>query len=85
MQKNTNINNIGFNTNNSDNWKTKNERYLLELESFLDKAQSIENENLKQEIIIQMLKCDRELTKTAEKIFEEKYNLGIIKGKTTNN
>lgn len=77
-------NNMQFNTN-SDNWKNKNEKYLQELECFLDKAQGIKNETLKKEIIIQMLKCDKELTKTAEKIFEEKYNLGIIKGKTANN
>lgn len=79
-----NTNNMQFNTNR-DNWKNRNEKYLQELECFLDKAQSIKNETLKKEIIIQMLKCDKELTKTAEKIFEEKYNLGIIKGKTANN
>ena len=70
---------------NKNNWKSKNKKYLLELEKFLDKAESIKDENLRKEIIIQMLKCDIELTLCAEKIFEEKYNIGIIKGKTTNN
>ncbi len=53
------------------NWKTKNEDYLNELQKFLDKAANIENEELREEIIIQMLKCDKELTKAAERKIEE--------------
>ena len=71
--------------NDKNNWKSKNKKYLLELEKFLDKAESIKDEELRKDIVIQMLKCDKELTLCAEKIFEEKYNMGIIKGKTTNN
>lgn len=71
--------------NDKKNWKAKNKKYLLELEKFLDKTESIKDENLRKDIVIQMLKCDNELTLCAEKIFEEKYNMGIIKGKTTNN
>ena len=74
-----------LNKNNEKNWKLKSKKYLLELEKFLDKAESIKDEKLRKEIIMQMLKCDKELTLCAEKIFEEKYNMGIIKGKTTNN
>ena len=74
-----------LNKYNEKNWKLKSKKYLLELEKFLDKAESIKDEKLRKEIIMQMLKCDKELTLCAEKIFEEKYNMGIIKGKTTNN
>ena len=70
---------------NKKNWKTSSKKYLMELEKFFDKTQSIKDEKLRKDIIIQMLKCDKELTLCAEKIFEEKYNIGIIKGKTTNN
>lgn len=75
------VNNISIDNVCKSNWKARNKKYLLELECFLDKAESIKDENLKREIIIQMLKCDKELTVAAEKVFEEKYNLGIIKGK----
>ena len=67
------------------NWKLSSKKYLIELEKFLDKAERIKDERLRKDIVIQMLKCDKELTLCAEKIFEEKYNIGIIKGKTTNN
>lgn len=53
------------------NWKTENKDYLNELQKFLDKAANIENEELREEIIIQMLKCDKELTKAAERKIEE--------------
>ena len=49
-------------------WKTESEAYLNAIQKFLDKAENIENEELREEIIIQMLKCDEELTKLAEKI-----------------
>ena len=52
-------------------WKTNNKQYLFELQKFLDKAANIENEELREEIIIQMLKCDKELTKAAERKIEE--------------
>lgn len=77
------VNNINmeFNKICKDNWKKRSQKYLLELECFLDKAQSIKDEELRKEIIIQMLKCDKELSNMAEKIFEEKYNSGLEKGK----
>ena len=67
---------------NKSNWKKKSQKYLLELECFLDKAQSIKDDNLRNEIIIQMLKCDNELTILAEQIFDEKYSKGLEEGKT---
>ena len=76
---------MSLNKDDKKNWKSKNKKYLLELEKFLDKAESIKDEKLRKDIVMQMLKCDNELTLCAEKIFEEKYNMGIIKGKTTNN
>lgn len=76
---------MNINKISKDNWKANSKEYLLELEKFLDKVESIKDENLKKEIVMQMLKCDKALTLCAEKIFEEKYNMGIIKGKTTNN
>lgn len=54
-----------------ENWKASGQKYLKELQTFLDKAENIENEELKKEIIFQMLKCDKELTLLAEKKFKE--------------
>lgn len=55
----------------NEEWKRKNKKYLNELQKFLDKAENIENEALRKDIIIQMLKCDEELTKTAEEEFKK--------------
>ena len=54
----------------SKNWKANGQKYLKELQAFLDKAESIENEEIRKEIIFQMLKCDNELTLLAESIFD---------------
>ena len=64
--------NMEDNLVNNNSWKKRSQNYLIELERFLDKAQAIKDENLRKEIIIQMLKCDKELTIIAEKIFEKK-------------
>ena len=61
---------------NSEDWKVKSKKYLKEIQAFLDKADNIENEELKKDIIIQMLKCDKELTLLAEKMFKEYYDEG---------
>lgn len=53
------------------NWKSNSQRYLKELQSFLDKAENIENEELRKDIIFQMLKCDNELTILAEEMFNK--------------
>lgn len=57
-------------------WKMKNEEYLIEIQKFLDKVDNIEDETLRKEIIIQMLRCDEELTKIAEEKFQEYYEQG---------
>ena len=63
------------------NWKANGQKYLKELQAFLDKAENIENEELRKDIIFQMLKCDNELSILAESIFEklEGDNLKKIK------
>ena len=50
-------------------WKNKNTQYLFELQKFLDIADNIKNENLRKDVIAQMLKCDKRLTQLAEEIF----------------
>jgi len=57
-------------------WKEESKLYLIELQKFLDKVDNVENEYLKKDIIIQMLKCDKELTKLAETKFKEYYKQG---------
>ena len=47
-------------------WKTNNKQYLFELQKFLDLADNIKDEKLRKNIISQMLKCDKCLTKIAE-------------------
>ena len=59
-----------------ENWKEESQKYLKELQAFLDKAENIQNEDLKKEIIFQMLKCDNELTILAEEKFKEFYLQG---------
>lgn len=52
---------------NNREWKEKNEKYLTNLQKFLDATDSIEDEELQKHIIGQMLKCDLVLTEIAEK------------------
>lgn len=58
------------NENDFQKRKTQEKKYLVELQKFLDKADNIENEELKNDIIKQMLKCNKLLTK----IEQEKIN-----------
>ena len=53
-------------------WKEKNQKYLKELEKFLDIADNIREEGLKQDIIIQMLRCDEILTNLARNEISKK-------------
>ena len=69
FSKNKNMENL-----ENGNWKANGQKYLKELQTFLDKAENIENEELRKEIIFQMLKCDKELTILAEEMFE-KYKI----------
>ena len=57
-------------------WKMQSKEYLIEIQKFLDKVDNIESETLRKEIIIQMLRCDEELTKIAEEKFQEYYEQG---------
>ena len=61
--------------------KKKNKIYLKELQNFFDKADNIEDNELKQLIIGQMLRCDNVLTKIAESRFQEFYKLGYKNAK----
>jgi len=51
-------------------WKEKNKGYLRQLQKFLDVADNIEREDLKQSVIAEMLKCDMILTQLAQKQIE---------------
>ena len=68
------INNINMKI--QEDWKKESKKYLTEMQKLLDKLENIENEELRKEIIIQILKCDQELTKLAKKKFKEYYNQG---------
>lgn len=48
-------------------WKEKNNEYLQSVQKFLDRADNIKDEKLKKDVIIAMLKCDKVLTKLAQK------------------
>ena len=51
---------------NNREWKEKNEKYLINLQKFLDATDSIKDESLQRHIIGQMLRCDLVLTEIAE-------------------
>ena len=76
LRNNKNMKKIEKNKLENKNWKSDSQSYLKELQLFLDKAENIQGEELRKEIIFQMLKCDKELTNLAEKMFEECYKKG---------
>ena len=53
----------------NNNWKNKDKKYLFELQKFLDLTENIKNEELRKEIVAQMLKCDKRITQLAAEIF----------------
>lgn len=61
---------------NSREWKEKNKKYLNQLQKFLDVADNINEEDLRRNVITQMLKCDAILTELAEIEFNKFYNKG---------
>lgn len=73
---------------NNKDWKEKSKGYLRQLQKFLDVADNIEREDLKQSVIAEMLKCDMILTQLAQKQIElasknvEKEHVKIQKIKT---
>ena len=56
----------------SHKWKEKDERYIKELQKFFDITDNIKNEQLKMDVIYQMIKCEETITKIAEENFENK-------------
>lgn len=52
-------------------WKNEDEIYLFELQKFLDVVENVQDEELRKEIIAQMLKCDKRVTQLAETMFQE--------------
>lgn len=67
-----------------ENWKNKNKKYLKTIESFLDIASNIKDEELKNRMINNMLMCDKVLTDIAKDMFVECYNDGYRAGKRIN-
>ena len=61
--------------------KTIDYKYLKELQNFFDKAENIDDAELKKKIIGQMLRCDTILTRLAEAQFAEFYKLGYKSAK----
>ena len=51
---------------NNRGWKEKNEKYLTNLQKFLDATDSIKDKELQRHIIGRMLKCDLVLTEIEE-------------------
>lgn len=62
-------------------WKERNKKYLKELQNFLDKADNISDEELKNKVIGQMLICDNVLTEIAENRFKKFYKIGYRQAK----
>lgn len=62
-----------------EDWKYTNQKYLFELQKFLDIAENIEDEYLQTIVINQMLKCDKSLTIVAEEMFENIKNKKVYK------
>ncbi len=62
-------------------WKEENKKYLKELQNFFDKADNIADENLRNKIVGQMLRCDEILTRIAENRFEEFFKMGYKNAK----
>ena len=52
-------------------WKNQDKIYLFELQKFFHFVKNVKNEELRKEIIAQMLKCDKRITQLAETIFQE--------------
>ncbi len=52
-------------------WKNQDEQYRFELQKFLDIVENVKDEELRKEIIYQMLKCDKRITQLAENIFDK--------------
>ncbi|OKZ77804.1 MAG: hypothetical protein BHW01_02935 [Clostridium sp. 27_14] len=54
------------NANNQHIWKTTNEKYLFELQKFLDLLDNVKEEKLRKELIYQLNRFDKVITEIAE-------------------
>ena len=54
------------NANNQHIWKTTNEKYLYELQKFLDLLDNVKEEKLRKELIYQLNRFDKVITEIAE-------------------
>ena len=54
------------NANNQHIWKTTNEKYLFELQKFLDLIDNVKEEKLRKELIYQLNMFDKVITEIAE-------------------
>ena len=54
------------NANNQHIWKTTNEKYLFELQKFLDLLDNVKEEKLRKELIYQLNRFDNVITEIAE-------------------
>mgnify|MGYP000248247158 FL=1 len=54
------------NANNQHIWKTTNEKYLFELQKFLDLLDNVKEEKLRKELIYQLNVFDRTITEIVE-------------------
>lgn len=66
---------------NNRKWKEENEKYLKELQRFFDKVEKIDDVELRDNILNQMLQCDKVLTEVAEETFKKYYEIGFKKAK----
>lgn len=59
--------------------KQNDKSYIFELEKFLDRASNIKDKELQNDIIIQMLRCDKALTELYERMFRKFFIKGYKK------
>lgn len=62
-------------------WKEENNKYLQELQIFFDKMEKIKDQDLRNNLLNQMLQCDKALTEIAEEMFIKYYEIGYKKAK----
>lgn len=59
------------NFENNDKWKINDIRYINELQRMFDIVDNVKDEELKNRIIIQFLKCDKIITELAKEHMKE--------------
>lgn len=51
---------------NNEEWKTKNKRYVKELQKMFDIIDNVQDEELKNRILLQFVRCDELITELAK-------------------